>query len=667
MLGLLAAGWYLLRPAPPPPAAEHVRFLEMSSVLGCENTHTMCRLAADFDNVMPWLSSVGAAAAAADVNGDGFPDLYVTNSGRGDRNRLFVNRGDSTFEETAERAGVACGNPEGACMHAVFGDIDNDGDLDLYVVKWGEANQLFRNDGDLRFTDISRAAGVDYWGYGNGATFVDYDRDGKLDLLVGNYFAEAVRDPATGQMVRNNLWKPVTTKVMHETFTHARNGGRNVLYRNRGDGTFEDVSLSVGLTTTLWTLAVGAGDLNNDGWPDLYIANDFGPDELYLNTGATESPPRFRAVIDARGHPGVGADWWKGMNVDMGDVNNDGYLDIYVTNILEKRYKTDEGNMLWLNCADAACPGGRGFRNVAQASGTIDGGWGWGAKFGDFDNDGLLDIYAVNGFVTGDSSQNYWFAVQEMVTQTKNQTVDARDWPPMGARDLSGHERGRLFMQRPGVAAANMRRGEGESVPVFVECAEQAGLTDMHNGRGVALADFNLDGRVDIYVANQGAPGMLYVNASNSELTNPRRIEAGGWSLTPLPATILAPQYQHDEVPAPIGPRKYLRLTLIGRPDMPQEIRGRRFASTAGAVGARVSVETSDGGRQIREVQGGMGFAAQSEYAVHFGIPDAGAVARVYVRWPSGREQEFRGDAARALLERPRAALVEGESEVRDR
>ena len=120
------------------------------------------------------------------------------------------------------------------------------------------------------------------------------------------------------------------------------------------------------------------------------------------------------------------------MNVDMGDVNNDGYLDIYVTNILENRYKTDEGNMLWLNCVDAQCPGGRGFRNIAKTSGTMDGGWGWCAKFADFNNDGLLDIFAANGFTTGDPDHNYWYQIQEMITQTKNQTVDAADWPTIG-------------------------------------------------------------------------------------------------------------------------------------------------------------------------------------------------------------------------------------------
>ncbi|MBI1825254.1 MAG: VCBS repeat-containing protein [Planctomycetes bacterium] len=379
MIALLAAGYFWLEPRADKVSEIQVTFVDRAEQAGCKNVHTMVKLADIFENIMPWLSSVGAAAAAGDYDNDGFADFYVTNSGRGDFNRLFHNRGDGTFEDVTSRAGVGCGNPQGASMHAVWGDVDNDGYLDLYVVKWAEPNQLFRNNHDGTFTDISRDAGVDNWGYANGATFLDYDRDGRLDILVGNYFAETVIDPKTGGRVRNDLWNPVTTRVMHETFTHARNGGRNVLYHNVSTGgaiRFENVADDVGLKFGGWTLSVGAGDLNNDGWPDLYIANDFGADEFYVNTGATESPPRFRLVVDPKGHPGVGNDWWKGMNVDMGDVNNDGYLDIYVTNILERRYKTDEGNMLWLNRYDPDCPGGRGFKNIAHDSGTQDGGWG---------------------------------------------------------------------------------------------------------------------------------------------------------------------------------------------------------------------------------------------------------------------------------------------------
>ncbi len=610
MLACLAAGSWWLLPRHHDDTGIDVHFEDRAAQAGCSNTHTMVVLGNAFTNIMPWLSSVGAAVAAADYDGDGCADLYVVNSGRNDRNHLFHNRGDGTFEDVTDKAGVGCTNFEGACMHAIWGDVNNDGLPDLYVTKWGAPNTLYLNNGDGTFTDVSHRAGVDYWGYANAATFLDYDRDGLLDILVCNYFAETIKDPKTGQTVRNDLWHPVSTRIMHETFTHARNGGHKVLYRNRGDGTFEDVTEKAGLSSGLWTLAVGSGDLNNDGWPDLYVANDFGPDELYLNTGATENPPRFRLVVDPRGHPGIGNDWWKGMNVDMADVNNDGYLDIYVSNILENRYKTDEGNMLWLNCADAVCPGGRGFRNIAKTSGTMDGGWGWGCKFADFNNDGLLDIIALNGFVTGDLDRNYWYQIQEMVTQTKNQTADAADWPIMGTRDLSGHDRKRLFMQihpQPGQPAS--------AEPRFHEVAGKAGIVETYNGRGVAVADFNLDGALDMYLANQGAPACYFVNTT----------------------------FRGKKAPG------FLRMTLIGHPDAPVKVGERLLASTPNAVGARVTVHSKTG-IQMREVQGGMGFASQSEFALHFGLPDPSGVERITIQWPSSRVQELIGDRARAIL-----------------
>jgi len=615
MAAVLVAGVAWLSPRDAGVVPVDVRFVECAARSGCQNVHSMVRLSQDFANIMPWLSSVGAAAAARDYDNDGDVDLYVTNSGRDDANVLFENNGDGTFKDVTQRARIGCGNLTGASMHAVWGDYNNDGFADLYVTKWAEPNQLFRNNGDGTFTDVSAESGTDYVGYGNGATFLDYDRDGLLDLLVGNYFAAHLKDPQTGQLVRNDLWHPVTTRVMHETFTHADNGGVNVLYHNRGDGTFEDVAADVGLTFTGWTLAVGSGDLNNDGWPDLYIANDFGPDELYLNTGATENTPRFRLVIDTSGHPGIGADWWKGMNVDMGDVDNDGYLDIYVTNILEPRYKTDEGNMLWLNRTDPSQPGGRRFVNIAKESGTFDGGWGWCGKFADFNNDGLLDIYTVNGFVTGDPTHNYWYEIQEMVTQTKNQPADARDWPVMGNRDLSGHERGRLFLQRP--------KRDDHGVPQFVEAAGHAGIADRYNGRGIALADYNQDGRIDIFVANQGAPSTYYLNEGASS----------------------------EGSKGTASRRHFLRLTLTGRPDQAIQVTGRTLASTRDAVGARVTVETGDVS-QMREVQGGLGFAGQSERTVHFGIPNPESLRSVTIRWPSGRLQRFEGPQARALVDR---------------
>jgi hypothetical protein len=397
---------------------------------------------------------------------------------------------------------------------------------------------------------------------------------------------------------------------MHESFTRATNGGRNVLYRNLGNGRFQDVTDAVGLGYAGWTLAVGAADLDNDGWPDLYVANDFGADELYFNSGATERPPRFVPFVGTSGHPAIGDDWWKGMNVDFGDVDGNGFLDIYVTNILAPRYKTDEGNMLWLNLPDSKGAHGRTFVNAGKRTGTHDGGWGWGAKFADFDNDGLLDIVEANGFVTGrDPGNTYWYDLQEMVTQLKNATADAADWPLMGDRDLSGYERNRLWIQRA--------PEDGELR--FTEVAEQIGVRDLYNGRGVALLDADNDGDLDFYIANQGKQGTFYRNL----LYGLGRRDSSHW----------------------------LDLDLVGDSAPASDRGGLRLASSRDAVGAR-AVVSCGGKAQRRDVQGGTGFAAQSDRRLFFGLGACAAPDSIEIVWPSGTKQTIDRESTRAMVDR---------------
>ncbi|MBI3766354.1 MAG: CRTAC1 family protein, partial [Ignavibacteriales bacterium] len=529
----------------------------------------------------------------------------------------------------------------------IFFDYDNDGDEDLYVVKWGASNILFENQGDGTFRDVTQRAGVGFWGYANGVIAFDYDRDGLLDLFVANYFADSIENPATGELARSDLWNPVSTRIMHSTFTHAVNGGRNVLYKNMGDGTFKDVTIESGLGHTGWSLDAGSGDLNNDGWPDLYVANDFGADELYFNTGASENPPRFRLVIDPDGHPGIGNDWWKGMNVDIADVDGNGRLDIYVTNILARRYKTDEGNMLWLNVADPSKVGGCKFINVSPQAGTNDGGWGWGGKFCDFNNDGLMDIFAVNGFATGaDPNRTYWYQLQEMVTQTKNNAADVHDWPEMGDRDLSGYETSRLFMQTQSQSGGGDRKkhlqknvdGRMITVPHFEEMATASGVGDLYNGRGIALADIDDDGDVDMYVANQGAPNCLYRN-----------------DLFSVDGTIT-----RDDA-------HWLGLLLIGSPEVGYRIGDRSFRTSLDAIGTRVELFVN-GQRQIRELTYCNGFASQSEKRMIIGLGKSRAIDSLVVRWPSGRIERVSGkelpiDHYHAILEVKKSTDLVGKKE----
>ncbi len=200
--------------------------------------------------------------------------------------------------------------------------------------------------------------------------WIDYDGDGLLDLYVGNYFAPF------------DLWHLETTRVMHDSFENARNAGRNSLWHNQGDGTFTDLGKQLGVDDPGWTLAVGHGDLDNDGWPDLYVANDFGPDQLYMNN----RDGTFRNVTEQV----LGQDTKKGMNVEFGDLDGDGWLDVQVSNITTADY-LKEGNMLWRNATPSA-GGDPLLVDIAQESGAENGGWAWGAKFFDFDNDGDLRL-----------------------------------------------------------------------------------------------------------------------------------------------------------------------------------------------------------------------------------------------------------------------------------
>src|SRR5438876_1378883 len=164
------------------------RLKEISSQLGMAVTHEKVLLDHKLDNVMPWMASVGAATAAADYNNDGHIDIFVSSSGRNSPCHLFRNNGDGTFTDVAKQAGIADLNAEGAVMDAVWGDFDNDGWMDLYIVKWSAPNHLFRNNRDGTFTDITHSSGTGYRGNGNAAIWFDYNGDGLLDLYIGNYF-----------------------------------------------------------------------------------------------------------------------------------------------------------------------------------------------------------------------------------------------------------------------------------------------------------------------------------------------------------------------------------------------------------------------------------------------------------------------------------------------
>jgi hypothetical protein len=543
-------------------------FEEVAERAGVRHAHVNRSFKNAYAEIMKGYTALGAAVAVGDYNGDGFEDFFATTSQDHGKNRLYRNNGDFTFTEVGEAAGVANGNDAGnASADALWFDYNNDGGLDLLVVRFGHG-QLFENLGDGTFKEVSAQAGLNRQ-YLNSIVAIafDYDRDGYLDILLGNYFQPV------------NLFNPPTAHFFPESFETANNGGGVTLYRNNRDGTFIDVTDQVGLRFSGWALDLGHADADHDGDDDLYVAVDFGSDRFFVNNGDG-------TFTDITGKA-IGIDTKKGMNADWGDFNNDGLFDVYVTNITDEYMR--EGNFLWKNNGDLT------FSDVARETGTYDTGWGWAGKFFDYDNDGWTDLYVVNGWVSA-GEENYVVDIFKLITSPNVDLSDARNWPPMGNKTLSGYQEKCLFRNEDGT--------------LFKNEAARHGLDSTLDGRGIAVADFDNDGRLDLLVSNANARPLLYRN--------------------------IQPTGNH-----------WVQLTLQGTRSNPL------------AAGTRLWV-TAGGQTQVGFVNGGNGFASQSSFRVHFGLGQAAQIERLEVAWPSGAKQTF------VNLQPDRMyAILEGTSDVR--
>ena len=438
---------------------------------GIRFVHQNAQLDPRLANVEAHIAALGAGVSVADFDGDGWQDLYFTNSRFGASNALYRNRGDGTFEDVAASAGVAdvSRRGEGASMGSVWGDVDNDGREDLLVYRYGYL-ALLRNLDGTRFRDVTESTGLRRWINSNGAIFLDYDRDGLLDLYVTAYFRDSV-----------DLWNVMSTRIMHNSFEFATNGGKNLLFRNLGNGRFEDVTDRLGVGSTRWTLAAASADFNADGWPDIYLANDYGPEELYLN----EQGKRFVLTT-----AGLESESKSGMSVALGDVFNRGRLDVFVTNISARGYLFQNNNLRLNELGER-----QKFTNVADAT-IADAGWAWGAQFADLNNDGVDELFVANGFISANRDKNYWYSMSKIAGAHRSLFEDARSWPAFGDASLSGFERSRVFLNR-GVAG-------------WADVAANVGVRDELDGRAVAVADLSNRGAQDIIVANQGQPALVY-------------------------------------------------------------------------------------------------------------------------------------------------------------
>jgi ASPIC and UnbV/FG-GAP-like repeat len=530
-----------------------IRFEEIGARAHARMLHHTRRFHGPKADILEMFTSGGAAVAVGDYDSDGYDDLFVTDSDAGRTCHLLHNNGDLTFTDVTAEAGVGKGNDEHSIVSdALWFDYDNDGRLDLLVARFGTPI-LYHNEGNGRFRDVTAQSGLQKFGNTIAVIAFDYDNDGYLDLLFGNYFKPvdlfALKDP---HVLPNNL-------------DQATNGGGVTLWHNQGNGTFVDVTEKAGLGKHHgWTLDVGHADFDNDGWQDIYLADDYGTDRLFLNN----RDGTFRDVTEEA----IGIDTKKGMNVDVADYDRDGWLDIYVTNITDEYMQ--ECNMLWHNNGvDAA--GKLTFTDLSRETGTCSTLWGWGAKFGDFDDDGWLDLFAANGLRSA-GDKNYIPVLLEMIITPNVDFTDVNSWPSIGDMSWSGHEKKKLFRNLGGSA--------------FKEIAHEAGVDNDLDGRGVAVADLDNDGLLDIYQTNANQPSLLYHNVT---------AEHGHW----------------------------LELKLVGT------------RSNRDAIGARVTVKAG-GALLIREVNGGNGYSSQSSTRVHVGLGAATHVDELEVRWPSGRREK---------------------------
>jgi len=448
---------------------------------GIDFTHHSPVLDPKLNHILPQIASMGASVSVVDFNRDGWNDLYVTNSRQGFSNALYRNDGNGSFTDVAQDLGIADVNQSGTgvSMGAVWGDYDNDGYEDLFIYKWGQP-ELYHNDQGEGFTRVTTQSQFPEWMNANVAIWFDYNSDGYLDLFIGGYYPE-----------RFNLWNLETTRIMPESFEYARNGGKNYLFENQGDGTFTDVAEQVGLTSTRWTLAAGAADIDGDGYPELFLANDFGIDEFYMN----EQGNTFR---EAGTETKVGFAPKSGMNVSFGDVNNQGRFAIFVTNITERGVLI-QGNNLWVPEAG----GEPVYVNQAGQSGVELSGWSYGAQFGDLNNDGAQDLYVANGFISAQKGTSYWYDYSKVTGGNRAIISDAKNWPDMHGRSQSGYQRNQIWLND----------GSGR----FLEAGEFVGDIHTLDSRSVAFVDLWNRGVLDVVVANQNGRLLVYKNTVDTE------------------------------------------------------------------------------------------------------------------------------------------------------
>ena len=594
--------------------ASHFKFSKyrLPEVPGAAIKHIR-RVHPRLERIAAWVSSMGAAAALHDLDGDGLSNDVCYADTRSDQVIVAaVPTTGSRYAPFALSVARIRWDETMAPTGCLPGDVNEDGRADIIVYFYGRTPVVYLNNGTKPLSNASYTvqeitSSTERWNT-NTAMLADLDGDGHLDLYVGNYFkdgAEILNPTATSDV------------EMHDKKSKAYNGGRDhvFVWQDATGGpdprvTFHEASDVIDdAISREWTMAVGALDLDGDMLPELYLANDLGPDQLLHNITTKRGEPRFAPLkgVSSMMTPSsyvLGKDSFKGMGTDFGDVNGDGILDIYVSNISEA-YAFHEAHFLWLSTGDRGAIA-RGYAPYVQASdrlGLSQSGWAWDSRLADFDDDGTLEALQAVGFIKG--KVNRWPELQALGTGNDAFMNNPRFWPHLGlGDDISGHDPNAFFV----------RGKDGR----YYDIASEIGIDDRNVTRALALADVDGDGAIDFVCGNQFEPAMFYKNESP-------RIARGNPSSAGN--TFLG---------------LHLLLPLAGSPIHEVVVRdGHPAVDTPGrpAVGAIVNVRMADGRVLVSQVDGGSGHSGKRSPDVHLGLGSLPTGTRVPVslKWRDGQ------------------------------
>lgn len=547
-------------------------------------------------HIAAWISSVGASAALADLDGDGLANdvCYVDNGtdrvvitpvpGTGERYGTFTLDAEPLPYDAGTMAPTGC----------LPGDLNEDGLTDVLVYYWGRTPVAFLQRepaealGPLGFRPREVAERVERW-YTNAATRADVDGDGHVDLLIGNYFQDGARilDPEADG-----------SENMQGSMSRADNAGHNRLYLWAGGRSGEQPDVTFTLAEGAldqraevgWTLSVGAADLDGDLLPEIYFGNDFGPDQL-LHNRSRPGQVRLAELSGRRGFSTprskvLGHDSFKGMGIDFGDLNQDGWLDFYISNIAEE-WALEESHFLWASTGEVERmnEGHAPYVDASEPLGLSRSGWGWDSRLADFDNDGVLEAIQATGFVRG--STNRWAELHEVAMGNDGLLRSPLVWHNFRpGDDLSGRDPNPFFV----------RSSSGR----YVDLAPELGLDAPMVTRAIALADVDGDGDLDFALGNQWETSYVFLNQA------------------PNPGRSLVLDLRRPGLEGALTP----------------------------AVGAAVSVRLPDGRRLVAQVDGGSGHSGARSPEVHLGLGDIPASTRlpVEVTWRDSEGRVHRED-----------------------